>query len=191
MKHFAGVSGAEPLTLKTLHVIALLSLVACSKSNDAAPAPQASARPSATPPPASASAAPSAASSGKATAYAGTYALTPARIYIPETKDYGSVKQAKDDPSKHVGEGTVTIDVDASGRVTGTIDSGPASPGILDGNLLGDELRGTVRRKTPSDDGLTGTFAGKVAADAVEGKLSLAEGNAAVVREGKLSLKRK
>ncbi|MDF2696193.1 MAG: hypothetical protein K0S65_4576 [Labilithrix sp.] len=79
-------------------------------------------------------------------------------MYIPQAKDWASVKQAKDDPTKHVGEGALSLAVDGDGKVTGTIDSGPAGPGVIDGSVIDGELRGVVRRKDPKDEGLTGTF---------------------------------
>lgn len=138
----------------------------------------------------------SASSSGgtnaSASAFAGTYNLAPAPLFIHESKDYANVKQAKDDPSKNVGEGTMVLSIDGSGKVTGTVDTGPASPAVIDGTVLeGGEVRGVVRRKTPADDGLTGTFIGKVAGDAITGKLSLAEANAAILRAGDATLKKK
>jgi hypothetical protein len=141
---------------------------------------------------ASASASASAATpSTKAVSYGGEYTLTPADYYIPNAKDYASVKQAKDDPSKHVGRGTITLSVDDAGRVTGTVDSGPAAPAIIDGSVVDGEIRGNVRRKDPADDGLTGTLVAKIIGDTGEGTLSLAEAHAAVVRKGKLSLEKK
>ncbi len=128
---------------------------------------------------------------GEAATYTGTYSVSPASYYIPSSKDYGSVKQAKDDPAKHVGEGTLTLNVDGDGKVTGTVDSGPAGPGVIEGSLIDGELRGFIRRKDPADQGLTGTFTAKTSGDAAEGLLSLAEANAAIVREGKFSLKKK
>jgi hypothetical protein len=173
-----------------------LTLAGCSKGESGKPAPAASASviaqsaspsPEAGAPAAKASAEPT----GKAASYSGTYSVAPASIYISDAKDFAHVKQAKDDPSKHVGEGAISLVVGADGHVTGTIDSGPASPALIDGSLVDGEIRGNVRRKTPSDDGLTGTLQSKVSGDSVDGKLSLAEANAAIVREGKLSLKRK
>jgi hypothetical protein len=112
-------------------------------------------------------------------------------MYIPESKDWSSVKQAKDEPSKHVGEGALSLNVDPTGRITGTVDTGPAGPALIDGTVIDGELRGAVRRKDPADNGLTGTFIGKPTGDTVAGILSLAEANAAIVREGKFSLKKK
>jgi hypothetical protein len=194
------------LSATALLALSLL-LAGCPKSEDtnkAAPAASGAAATSGAHPAASTSAAApavpgasaSAAGAGakptaQAAAYAGTYSLTPGAMYIPGTKDYASVKQAKDDPSKLVGEGNVSLAVDGEGKVTGTVDSGPAAPALVDGSVIDGEIRGVVRRKDPKDDGLTGTFLAKVAGDSVEGHLSLAEANAAIVREGKLSLKKK
>lgn len=187
------------LTFSTTLICFALGLSACPKSEDVnkgAPAASGSAAaqgtaallPTTTDGGAAADRA--ARTSTSTSAFAGTYSVAPRAMYIPESKDWSSVKQAKDDPSKHVGEGTLSVTVEA-GRVTGTVDTGPASPALLDGTVIEDELRGTVRRKDPKDDGLTGTFIGKLAGDSVTGTLSLAEANAAVVREGKVSLKKK
>ena len=53
-------------------------------------------------------------------------------------------------------------------RVSGTIDSGPAAPAIIDGSVVDGEIRGNVRRKDPADDGLTGTLVAKIDGDTVE-----------------------
>jgi hypothetical protein len=172
----------------------VLSLGGCSKDRGAAkPAPSDSVAAIASAPPI-AEAGPAAgtpASSGGAVSYAGTYSISPRALYIPPSKDYGRVAQAKDDPAKHVGDGALSLAIDAEGRVSGAIESGPAAPAIIDGSLVDGEIRGNVRRKTPSDDGLTGTLLATVNADAVEGTLSHAEAHAAIVREGKLALKKK
>lgn len=139
---------------------------------------------------ASAAASEGASPAGAAT-YGGTYTLAPAPYYIADAKDFSHVKQAKDDPSKHVGEGALSLVVDGAGRVTGTIDSGPAAPAVIDGSLMDGEVRGNVRRKSPEDAGLTGTIVAKIGGAAGEGKLSLAEANASIVRAGAVALKKK
>lgn len=140
-------------------------------------------------PVASASAKPSDSKAGAS--WAGSYTLAPATISIPtENKDYNGVKQAKDDPSKLMGDGKIDIVVDPSGKVAGTIEGG-AGPAIIDGAVVGEEIRGTVRRKDAKDEGLTGTITAKIAGDSAEGKLALSESNAAIVREAKILLKKK
>lgn len=170
-------------------VMVALLVAGCSKASESTaekPAPSASTTMAV----ASASASSSAAAAKAApapTTYAGTYTVTPAKLYIPDSSGWNGVKQAKDDPAKNVGEGALSLSIDPSGKVTGAIDSGPASPAIIDGQLVGEEIRGVVRRKTPSDDGLTGTI---VASPGGEGTMSLADGNVTLVREAKLSLKK-
>ena len=166
-----------------------LALVACSKTGG---------EQKASPPesePAVDAAAPAEAASAEAPAaprtFMGTYAASPAAIYISSESEFAKVKQAKDDPSKHVGEGAISLTIAPDGKVTGTIDSGPASPALLDGTAIGDEVRGNVRRKDPSDDGLTGTFDAKIATGQIEGTISLADGTAGIVRGGKISLSKK
>lgn len=173
--------------------VLVVLLAGCSKTADKAtpPAPSASvvtAAPvgAAAAPKASASGAASAAPTGAATAYAGTYSLAPASFYIPDTSGWNGVKQVKDDPSKDMGDGAFTLSVDPTGKVTGAIESGPASPAVIDGQLVEGEIRGNIRRKTP-DDGLSGTMIAKPDAD---GKMALADGTSAIVREAKLTLKK-
>lgn len=183
------------MSVRTATLCAALALAGCPKSekpeNESHPTPSSSSSSSAPPPKVSASAASPAAAPGKATSYSGTYSLAPGKYYISESKEFSGVKPPKDDTSKLVGEGTVTIAVDAAGAVTGTIDTGPASPAVIDGRLIGTDLRGQVRRKDPSDNGLTGVLAAVASDDGATGTLSLAESTAAVVRDGKLTLKRK
>jgi hypothetical protein len=177
----------------------LLTNAGCPKKGGGNATPDASAAaPGSGAPAASAAGAGSAAASasaparaGDAASYAGSYTLAPAALHIPESKDYAHVKQAKDDPSKFIGAGTLSLTVGADGRVSGEIDSGPASPSEIDGSLVDGEIRGVVRRKAPSDHGLTGTIVAKIAGDHGDGTVSLAEANAAILREGAVSLKRK
>lgn len=187
---------------RPLRSTALLALVmtlsACPKSSEgdkASPSPSASVSPVASAAPDGGSGAGAGASAdapeAKATSYAGTYSVAPGSIYIADTKEFERVKQAKDDPSKHVGEGAISLEVSADGRVSGTIDSGPAAPAVIDGLLTGTDLRGNVRRKDPKDDGLTGTLVATVNGGSVQGELSLAEAHAAIVRAGKVSLEKK
>jgi hypothetical protein len=166
---------------------AAIAVAACSKSEEAKKAPPAPA--SATP---SASAlAPDAGPGAETPTFSGTYSLAPAKMYIPESKDWVRVKQATDDPAKLVGDGALSLSVDATGRVSGEIEGGPAAPAVIDGTAIDSEIRAVVRRKDPADGGLTGTFAGTRTAESVTGTLSLAEGNAAIVRAGTFTLKKK
>lgn len=175
--------------MKHVYVMPLIVvLAACDKSN---PTPEA--RDAATSQLASATdaATDSGAASGGPVSYAGKYTAEPATYFIPSEKDWKGTKQAKDDPEKLVGEGTLSISVDASGAVSGTIDSGPASPAVISGRLDGDSFAATVHRKDPSDEGLYGTATGTRKGKAVEGVLKLSDGRAALLREAKFSAEQK
>lgn len=130
------------------------------------------------------------AAAGASKSYAGKYSVAVGSMYVPDQKDWASVK-FKNDDSKLLGDGDMTLAVDPSGRVTGSTEGGPLGASILEGTSDGTTLTANVRRKDPSDEGLTGTLEAKVAGDAVEGTMKLAESNAAVVRVGKVSAKQK
>jgi hypothetical protein len=111
-------------------------------------------------------------------------------MYVPDAKDWSSVK-FKNDDSKMLGDGEISISVDPTGRVSGGTEGGPLGASVLDGLSDGTTLTATIRRKDPSDEGLTGTLEAKVSGDAVEGTMKLAEAGAAVVRVGKVDATKK
>ena len=173
-------------------------LASCSKTEaNPKPQPSASASTSAAAPIASApgdggKAGSGNAPKGEAATFAGKYTTAAAALHIPsDNKDYKGVKQAPDDGSKHVGEGAMSVAVDGAGLVSGEIEAGPAAPAVIEGVLSDGEIRARVRRKDPSDNGLTGTLLAKVAGSNVEGTMKLAEANASIVREAKVSLTKK
>lgn len=125
-----------------------------------------------------------------AKSFAGKYAVSAGSMYVPENKDWASVK-FKNDESKMLGDGELTIAIDGSGRVSGGSEAGPLGASVLDGKTDGTTLTATVRRKDPSDEGLTGTLQAKVAGDTIEGTMNLAESNAAVVRFARFQAKKK
>jgi hypothetical protein len=129
-------------------------------------------------------------SSMKAVSYAGTYSVAMGKMYVPDQKDWSSVK-FKNDETKLLGDGEMTLAVDPSGRVSGGSETGPLGASVLDGTSDGQTLTATVRRKDPADEGLTGTLVAKITGDALVGTMKLAESNAAVVREAKLDAKAK
>jgi hypothetical protein len=127
---------------------------------------------------------------GTGKSYAGKYSVAVGAMYVPDAKDWSSVK-FKNDDSKMLGDGEMKIEVDPSGRVSGGTEGGPLGASVLDGQSDGTTLTATVRRKDPTDEGLTGTLEAKISGDAIEGTMKLAESNAAVVRVGKLEAKKK
>ena len=127
---------------------------------------------------------------GTGKSYAGKYSVAVGAMYVPEHKDWASVK-FKNDDSKMLGDGEIKLEVDANGRVSGGTEGGPLGASVFDGTSDGTTLTATIRRKDPADEGLTGTLDAKVSGDAIEGTMKLAESNAAVVRVGKLDAKKK
>jgi hypothetical protein len=185
------------MTAPRIHLAALaaLAIVACKKTEvtpEELDARAQAAIVAKTPPPA-ASAADAASDAGpsmKALTYAGKYTVSAGKMYVPEQKDWSSVK-FKNDETKMLGDGEITLSVDGAGRVSGSTEAGPLGASVLDGTSDGTTLTATVRRKDPSDEGLTGTLVAKIAGDALDGTMKLAESNAAVVREAKLEAKAK
>jgi hypothetical protein len=173
---------------RPLLVILAALLVACPKDKPAEVDASAAAPPASA---AEADAAAEAAAANAPSSYEGKYTSAPSSLYIPDEKDYASVKQAKDDATKMVGEGAFVLAVDGDGRVSGTIDSGPASPAIIDGVVSAGTVTGTVRRKDPADDGLTGSIVGKIGPEGIDGTMTLSDANASVLREAKFTAKKK
>ena len=182
----------------TLCLVVLAGAAGCKKSelsdeDRAAKASAAAAKASAdatTATTASADAGTDAATPGKSSSFTGKYTVTAGSMYVPDQKDWASVK-FKNDETKMLGEGELTIAIDGSGRVSGGSEAGPLGASILDGTSDGTTVTATIRRKDPADEGLTGTLQARVASDVVEGTMNLAEANAAVVRFARFQAKKK
>jgi hypothetical protein len=129
-------------------------------------------------------------SAGAGESFHGKYTLKPSTLYIPEDKDWKGVK-FKNDETKHVGEGDLTIDIDASGRVSGSSEGGAMGAAIVEGSRDGADVTATIRRKDPADEGLMGTLVGKIAGDKLEGTMRLSDANASSVREASFSIAKK
>jgi hypothetical protein len=173
----------------------MMVTVACSKSAPPAPAAADDAGVKATPSTtastgADAGGAPATGATGTAKAFSGKYTVAAGKMYVPDQKDWSSVK-FKNDETKMLGDGEITLSVDPSGRVSGGTEAGPLGASVIDGTSDGTTLNATVRRKDPSDEGLTGTLMAKIAGDAIQGTMNLAEANAAVVRTATLDAKKK
>lgn len=173
-------------------LVPLLGLLisACSKTHPTQEQPssatsttQASTDSSAEPPTPRAPAEPAA---PKTRVFEGTYTTTPGTLYIPTgPSEYKMTKQAPDDGGL-LGPGTLSLTVAPDGRVSGASTAGPLGDAVLEGVLEGDRLTASIRRKDPSDDGLTGTLVGTVHDGKLEGSMELANGNAGTLREAKL-----
>jgi hypothetical protein len=127
---------------------------------------------------------------GKTSAFTGKYTVSAGSMYVPAQKDWSAVK-FKNDESKMLGDGEITLTIDPTGRVSGGTEAGPLGASVIDGASDGTTLTATIRRKDPTDEGLTGTLVAKIAGDALDGTMNLAESNAAVVRVAKVDAKKK
>ncbi|MEZ4260812.1 MAG: hypothetical protein R3B36_17180 [Polyangiaceae bacterium] len=137
---------------------------------------------------ASASAAP--AKDTAAGTYEGDYNAAAGTLYIPDDKDWANVKWKGDDGGL-TGKGALSLQIAEGGRVEGTSTGGPLGDAIVNGMLMDGVVTGTISRKDPSDEGLTGTLHGKRQGDAITGTMRLAGGYAQKVREARFELKKK
>ncbi len=125
-----------------------------------------------------------------ASSFKGKYTVAAGTMYVPEAKDWAAVKWKNDD-TKLLGDGELSLAVDAEGRVTGSSEGGPLGAAVIEGKSDGHTLAATVRRKDPTDDGLTGTLLATVTGDKVDGTMKLSEFTAAVVRTATFSVAKK
>jgi hypothetical protein len=168
---------------------ALLFATACSHSSqEVGPAPSPSGNASASSAPvASAPAAASAATASSAPqSWRGKYSTTPTSLVVP--KDWSKTHWSSSDTTAGVGDGAITLTIDpATHRVTGTLD-GAIGAAVVEGQLGTDGLTASVRRKDPTDKGLSGTLVATMAADKITGALTLTTGDGATLRAGTFSL---
>ena len=122
----------------------------------------------------------------KAKRFHATYTIVPGTLYVPNSAGWSGVK-FKNDPSRMLGDGTLTLTVDTGGRISGVSEGGPLGNTIIEGTAAGSTLLATIRRKDPSDMGLTGTLVATVAGKKLQGTMKLSESNAAVVREAAIT----
>jgi hypothetical protein len=165
-----------------------ITLAACSKSGDApAPAPAASAAPSAAPSAPAASA--SAASAPTGSSWSGKYTAAAGSFTVPDGGEWSGVKFRGDDSPRGLGDGTLSADVDAAGRVSGTLE-GPLGPLKVNGDLAAKAFSAALVSATPGD-GFSGFAVGALDGDHITGtmRLSLPRGN--VIREASFTLDRK
>jgi hypothetical protein len=174
--------------MSRLSALALVALVACSRSEPPTPSPAASAA-LAAPPSANPSATPAASASGAATgpsSWSGHYTATVGSLTIP---DWTGVRFRGEDASVGLGDGAMTVALDERGRASGTLD-GALGASKIDGALQASDFSATL---VPDDlaKGFTGTAIGTRDGDHIAGtmRLSLPTGN--VVREGSFTLDRK
>jgi hypothetical protein len=118
--------------------------------------------------------------------WSGTYKSAAGSLYIPP--DWKSVRWSGVDAQGGLGEGTMTIQIDAAtGRVLGAVD-GPLGPAIVDGVVFDGKLSASIVRKVPSDHGFSGTLLGSVDRDVATGSMSLSSAEANAIRSATFTL---
>lgn len=172
--------------MKRALVLAWLVTAACSKASGTPgtePVPSASAPQASSSTAAGASSAPAAAPAPKT--WRGTYKSTASALDVPPAF---AKTWAHREVAGGTGEGALTLTIDAAtGVVTGTVE-GPLGPAVVDGDVAASTLTAAIRRKDPADRGFTGTLRGTVAADHIEGTMTLASADGAAQRSATVTL---
>ncbi|MDI1427852.1 hypothetical protein [Polyangium sorediatum] len=187
-----------------LSLIACLSLVACEKSGNEGGSPPASSiapapavpsgktaevAPSAAAPSPSASAAAPAEPPGLVGTWEGRYDAKKGEVEMPpKVKDK---VRTKDDGKAAVGPGTLSITIGPDGELKGKT-SGALGVAALSGKVEGDEVRATFfPDDAVSKEAMFGIVQGKRKDDKIIGRIRVASGDASVVREAEIELKKK
>jgi hypothetical protein len=118
--------------------------------------------------------------------WTGTYKSAAGTLYIPP--EWKNVRWSGVESQAGVGEGTMTLEIDAAtGRVLGVVD-GPLGPAMVDGVVLDGKLSASIVRKVPSDRGFSGTLLGSVDRDVAAGSMSLSSAEANAIRSATFTL---
>lgn len=126
-------------------------------------------------------AAPTPASAPAARAWTVNYQLRPGTVYIPTNRDWASVR-LKSDETKLLGPGTLSLSIDPTRRVTGTITTGPLSPATLEGRAEDSHVRASVIRTDSGDEGLSGTLIAELKGNSLQGTIRVSDATSAIVR---------
>ena len=132
-----------------------------------------------------ASAAPTSSTPGATRPWHGTYKSAASTLTVPP--DWNKVHWSDTQSTAGIGEGTMTLLVDAGGHVSGAVD-GPLGPAVLDGMITDGKLTATVRRKDPADRGFAGTLVGSLSGDRGEGTMNVSLGLASALRTATFTL---
>ncbi|MDI1448972.1 hypothetical protein [Polyangium sp. 6x1] len=186
-----------------LSLIACLSLVACKESGSEggappapsiAPAPVPSGKtvevaPSAAAPSPSASAALPAEPPGLVGTWEGRYDAKKGEVEMPpKVKDK---VRTKDDGKAAIGPGTLSLTIGPDGELKGKT-SGALGAAGLSGKVEGDEVRASFFPEDAlSKEAMFGIVQGKRKDDKIVGRIRVANGDASVVREAEIELKKK
>lgn len=167
---------ANRVVFLALALIALATMSGCKKGD---PKPSEATPEASAPPPAP-----------PATSFHGTYEAEARPIYVPDASDWEHTKWRGDDASDGLGKGDLTLDVDPETHaVTGKL-LAPLGPAVIEGEEKDSKITATIRREDPSDLGFTGTLEATLKGDSIEGTARVAQADARLIREAKLTLER-
>jgi hypothetical protein len=172
-------------------LLAVVTGFACGKSHTSEPeTPKSGAPAAAAADGASSSVSPPPTASGAAAAapssWTGTYKSAAGTLYIPS--DWKNVRWSGSDSQAGLGDGAMTLQIDAAtGRVLGTVE-GPLGPAVVDGVVRDGKMTASILRKVPSDRGFSGTLLGSVERDVAEGSMNLSSAEANAVRSATFTL---
>jgi hypothetical protein len=165
--------------------LGLLLVVGCSKPSGPSPAEPAPSASATTVPSVTGAASASSAPAAAPKTWHGTYKSAAASLDVPS--DFGKT-WAHTDRGGGTGDGAITLTIDgASGHATGALE-GPLGPALLSGDVVGGTLTAAVRRKDPTDRGFTGMLRATVAADHIDGTMTLASADGSMQRTATATL---
>lgn len=124
--------------------------------------------------------------------FSGEYDAVAGTLYVPDGGDYAGVKFRGLTSDQGLGKGTLRIDIDALGRATGSLD-GALGALTLSGALTDKTiLTARLAPAAPTSGGYYGTVTAVLSpAGELTGSLNVSLHDASLIREAKLSLKRK
>lgn len=124
---------------------------------------------------------------GAPAVWAGAYKSAASTLYVPP--DW-KVRWRPLDTADGIGDGALTLSVDASsGLVRGTIE-GPLGPAVVDGYVAEGNVSATIVRRDPRDHGFAGVLSGKATAERLEGTMTLSEATGGALRTATFALSR-
>jgi hypothetical protein len=115
----------------------------------------------------------------------GTYKSVASTLYVPP--DWKSVRWKVPDTSAGIGDGSLTLTIDTSGRVQGAV-AGPLGPATIDGLAADGTLAAKVVREDPNDRGFAGTLLGTMGGGRVDGTMNVSLGEASAIRTATFAL---
>ncbi len=115
----------------------------------------------------------------------GTYDAAAGSLRFPA--ELKGVSWSPTDTTSGLGDGTLRLVVDPSGRVQGEL-SAPLGPAIVNGYRRDQRLTANFARVNPEDHGYTGVLDGTVEDGRILGQLSASPGTASAVRRASFTL---